>query len=296
MNCPTCGSALSERGFFCKACAAQARCFSCKEILEPEAAACVECGTTVGSRPANGVPSATNIATAPAHRNTIAFREDRNSRSFEASLTDHAMQGIGGVLGEFIVQRASPQGVQSQRRVNREIEVLPSNTLPASTVIEGETETVDTLPPSANVVPPPSQENPERPRLLRIFTVKGDSFELSDNRLKAKSGAEYLRRLTYLFLYAHEIWGRPETNEAELKRILKAAKIWDESGNANRWLNKRNGITNGDEDKVKLIASGREEAVKTLNEAHDTNVPDTWNPDKNTPKPRPAAKKQQKKA
>ena len=44
MNCPTCGSALSERDIFCKACACQARCRNCRKALEKNAAACVECG------------------------------------------------------------------------------------------------------------------------------------------------------------------------------------------------------------------------------------------------------------
>ena len=54
MNCPHCSEALSERGVFCKACAGQARCMSCREVLESGAAACVECGTRVG-QPGDGV-------------------------------------------------------------------------------------------------------------------------------------------------------------------------------------------------------------------------------------------------
>src|SRR5450631_403090 len=52
MDCPLCGVALAERGFFCKACAAQVRCKACRELLELDAVACVECGTRIGQPPA----------------------------------------------------------------------------------------------------------------------------------------------------------------------------------------------------------------------------------------------------
>ena len=41
-----------------------------------------------------------------------------------------------------------------------------------------------------------------------------------------------------------------------------------------------------DEDRMKLIVGAREQAQRTLNEALDNNVPDEWNPDTRTKKPR----------
>src|SRR6476646_2773360 len=99
MNCPNCAEPLGERGFFCKACAGQARCMKCRELLEPGAAACVECGTRIGQGVdgVNGTTTQTRHDTAavPPNRNTLTYHEDRNSRKFEASLTDSAMHGLG---------------------------------------------------------------------------------------------------------------------------------------------------------------------------------------------------------
>ena len=38
--------------------------------------------------------------------------------------------------------------------------------------------------------------------MLKIFTLEGETLELSENRLKAKSAADYYKRLTYLVIYA----------------------------------------------------------------------------------------------
>ncbi len=96
MNCPHCAELLAERGFFCKACGEQARCMKCLAVLEPQAIACVECGTRIGQpvEAANGTTAHTHsaLSATPAHnRNTLRYHEDRSSRRFEASLTDSAV-------------------------------------------------------------------------------------------------------------------------------------------------------------------------------------------------------------
>jgi hypothetical protein len=127
MNCPHCSEALSERGVFCKACAGQARCMSCREVLESGAAACVECGTRVG-QPGGGVRESV-AQDAPAlspNRNTLSYSEDRKSRKFEASLTDSAMHGLGDVFGELFAQRG----------VGRVVLPAAARTLVRDTIVE----------------------------------------------------------------------------------------------------------------------------------------------------------------
>ncbi|PYT25592.1 MAG: hypothetical protein DMG57_24815 [Acidobacteria bacterium] len=104
MNCPHCAEPLAERGVFCKACAGQARCVKCRELLEPGAIACVECGTRIG-QPVEATDSIAATQTLPPNRNTLSYQEDRNTRKFEASLTDSAMHGLGDVFGELFAQR-----------------------------------------------------------------------------------------------------------------------------------------------------------------------------------------------
>lgn len=285
MNCPHCSEALSERGVFCKSCASQARCMSCREILEPGAAACVECGTRVGQ---SGDGALQNVAQdAPAlspNRNTLSYSEDRNSRKFEASLTDSAMHGLGDVFGELFAQRG----------VGRVVVPGAARTLVRNTFIE-----TKNLPPAPSEAETPVVEtkqlvqSPEKDKALKIFSINGETIELVDNRLKAKSAADYYKRLTYLFIYAQELLlGRNLAPKSELVVVLKEAKVYD--ANCRFWLKQKKGFTVDAEERMKLIAGAREQAIKALDEALDNNLPDDWNPDTKAAKPRVAKKKASK--
>lgn len=272
MNCPTCAQALSERGSFCKFCGAQARCLTCREILEPDAVACVECGAKVGVRPNADPPSL-----APAvQRNTLTYREDRNSRHFEASLTDNAIQGLGSVLGDVFIQRGAIRPQPSARTESIVDSQIP---LPLSPP----TDTAHQTPQTGNAA---VHDVPDNTRILRLFHADGTTLELKDNRLKANTGADFLRRLTYLFLYAHECHGRPNTPKADLIKMLDTAKILDNSGNARRWLARKQGFNQDEDENLKLTQPGREAAVEYLNQALNPELPDQWNPDKKTKAPR----------
>jgi len=260
----------------------------CRELLESGAVACVECGTRTGQRPEQAITDAAVSSTIAVNRNTLSYHEDRNTRRFDASLTDEAMQGLGDVLGDFFIQRGTVRTTPPGRHFNREVPLLTgSNGLPPA---EPRTNHAGAQEQVAELAGEP-QAPPDMARLLKIFTVKDDTFELHDNRLKATTSADYLRRLTYLFLYAHECHGRTSALEADLTTILRSAKMIDGSGNAYRWLRKRVGIADDGEGRVKLAAKGREEAKKSLDEALDPKVDDAWNPDKNQPKKRGPRKK-----
>jgi len=76
--------------------------------------------------------------------------------------------------------------------------------------------------------------------------------------------------------------------EPDLNALIQTAKMMDTSGNARTWIRKRIGIATEVEDGVKLTFKGREDAQKALAGALDPTIPDTWNPDKVTPKPKSA--------
>src|SRR5260370_1505094 len=109
MNCHSCNADLSERGSFGKEGGEKARCTNCRDVLEKNASACVECGTKIGHQnEPSAVPYATNGTSSfvlPPNRNTLNFHEDKNSRRFEASLTDEALTSIGDVFGHLFTQR-----------------------------------------------------------------------------------------------------------------------------------------------------------------------------------------------
>ncbi len=288
MNCPSCAESLSERGFFCKACAAQARCMRCREVLEAGAAACVECGTRIGHRdsvPASDAPPVTTpVVTMPPNRNTLTYREDRNSRSFDASLTDSAMHGLGDVFGELFA-RAEIRTRPATSRIEKDEHLIEvRKELPPAPKLPGEQ---PQPPPERNPMPGGDQE---KERLLKIFNLEGETLELAENRLKAKSAADYYKRLTYLFAYAQEILlGRASTPKSDLVAVLKVAKVYDP--NCRFWLKQKKGFTVDAEDRMKLIAGAKEQAKQTINEVFDGNVADDWNPDTRTVKARPPKKK-----
>ena len=286
MNCPQCAEPLAERGVFCKACAAQARCMKCRDVLEPGAIACVECGTRLGQpAEANDRKQSISVATVAVNRNTLNYQEDRNSRHFEASLTDSAMQGLGDVFGELFAQRG----------VGRTLSQPNGRTLLRNDMVHDDLKRLPPAPPDAadHVEQPIEKKTGQavtnKDRLLEIFSISGETLELADNRLKASSAADYYRRLTYLFLYAQELLGRTPTPKSDLVTILKDAKVYD--ANCRTWLKQKKGFSVDSEDRLKLIAGAREQAMKALDEALDGNLPDEWNPDSKPVKARVPRKK-----
>jgi hypothetical protein len=280
MDCPLCGVALAERGFFCKACAAQVRCKVCREVLEVDALACVECGARVSQAPEGDTASAhsSQAIALDAHRNTLSYHETKSNRTFSASLTDTAIQGLGDSLGGFLLPRGSakaPITAVPFTKTNLALPIAPQK--PA-----------DLIAPLANGNAPATPiDNKER--ILKLFHPDGDGFELRDNRLKAKSQSDYYRRLTYLFLYAHELHGRPSTAYDDVRKIEQVAKVWDT--NTRFWLGKKVGFTVDAENRLKLNATGREDAVKALDDALNPDLPDQWNPDKKVVQKRKPRKK-----
>ncbi len=290
MNCPYCAEPLAERGVFCKACAGQALCMNCREVLETGGIACVECGTKVGQpvEAAAGTAAHSHQASSmavPPNRNTLIYQEDRNSRRFEASLTDSAMHGLGDVFGELFARSGTARVAQTNgvRTLLKDVIIDDAKQLPPAPPADGVQQRSAA---ETNATPKPPTD---KDRILKFLAVHGETLELIDNRLKAATAAEYYRRLTYLFLYGHELHGRMTTPKTELVKILKEAKVFDP--NCGTWLKQKKGFTVDAEDRLKLNVGAREQAVKVLDEALDPNVADQWNPDNRTVKPRGPKKK-----
>ena len=196
-----------------------------------------------------------SVATVAANQNTLSYQEDRNSRRFEASLTDSAMHGLGDVFGELFAQRGVGRTLSHSNGRNspKNYMVLDLKQLPPA-------------PPDIDHIEIPAEKKPlavetNKDRVLKIFSLSGDILELTDNRLKATSAADYYRRLTYLFLYAHELHGRSATPKADLVNVLKEAKVYDT--NCRTWLKQKKGFKLDADERLKLIAGAREQAVNT---------------------------------
>jgi hypothetical protein len=245
-------------------------------MLEPGAAACVECGARMAESAGGGstaVAGNTSSRLEP-HRNTLSYEENRNNRSFSASLTDTAIQGLGDVLGEFFARRDSVRPVSHQPKT-----IAPALALPApSSPSNGGDGRPEVIPAASNAGPVVDDKD----RALRLFSANGEVLELKDNRLKAKSQSDFVRKLTYLFLYAHELHGRPSTSYEDLRAVHQTAKVWD--ANSRTWLAKRVGFTTDSENRYKLNTPGKEDAIKALNDALNPDIQDEWNPDKKVPR------------
>ena len=268
MTCPSCTTTLPERGFYCPSCAVPVRCKHCSEALEANARACVMCGTatgTDGALPTNG--HATSAV------NTFELQEDLKSRTVRLHLTDEAVSHVGealtAVFADRIVNR--PRPIQ---RIAQAVTLQAALELPAPATASD----VDT--PGAQTPPPPGPGG-DQERLRQIFEYAGDELRLEEDRLKADNGQDYARRLTYLFLYAHELEGRKPLAMASLKKILEAARLWDDA-------NVRHALTHKmaveiENDQVRLKKAGRESAVTALGEILNPAHPDPgWTPESKT--------------
>jgi hypothetical protein len=247
----------------------------CRELLEPVAIACVEFGARIGQSAEAANESALQTAspvTLQPNRNTLSYRDDRNSRHFEASLTDSAMHGLGDVFGELFARAGTARVVPQKggHTLIKDLVIDDAKQLPPAAPINGEQQAVS----MATSTPELTRD---KDRVLKVFAVNGETLELIDNRLKATTAADYYKRLTYLFLYGHELHCRTSAPKAELVTVLKAAKVYDP--NCRTWLKQKKGFNVDGEDRLKLIAGSREQAKKTLDEALDPNVSDEWNPD-----------------
>lgn len=272
-DCPSCGKALSERGYFCASCAVQARCKQCGELLEKDAQACVMCGTTVGA----GTPRpAANGGGSP--MNTLELQEDTRSRSLRISFTDAAIGSIGETVNRLVSDKLAPHGPRTLKTLGGPAAMAPQ--LPAGEPSEAG-QIIDAKPDDGK---PSQQPTGDAERIREIFEIKGEDVRLEEHRLKADSRLEYARRITYLFIYAQELAGKKPISYASVKKLLEASKVLDT--NTRHELAHKMAVEI-DGDTIRLKKEGREKAVQALDEILNPNHPDPgWTPEGHTGKPR----------
>jgi hypothetical protein len=266
-NCPSCSASLAERGFFCASCAVQVRCKECREPLEKDARACVMCGTPTSMGAAG--PSA-NGHSSP--MNTLELLEDMRSRSLRISFTDAAIGSIGETVNHLVSDKLAPHGPRSLKVVGGPVPGVPQ--LPAASAAATGQE-IDA--PHGADYKPVVQSTGDAERIGNIFESDGEDFKLEENRLKADSRLDYARRLTYLFIYAHELAGRKPIRFDLVKKIMEASKVWD---NNTRHLLRHKMAVEVEGDTIRLKKEGREKAVQALDEILDPAHPDAgWTPE-----------------
>ncbi|HEU4322404.1 MAG TPA: zinc ribbon domain-containing protein [Roseiflexaceae bacterium] len=273
MNCPYCANKLPERGVFCPNCGKQTRCKECRDILEIDAKVCVMCGANVlqSNTTLQDSNKSNSVNSSLAH-NTIRFRETPEERSFDANLTDFAVSEFGQVMGQFVSVNTYQN---KQRRQNPTV-------MPSSVIDQG----FSMLPADIDQVEKEDSSEKEEIQiketvkieddsalLRRIFRYEGDILRLDETRLKAKSKKDAVRRVTFLFLYAHDLEGRHEVERKLLNNVLREAALLD--NNAMSWIPKAPELlVNGG--MVSIRITGKEEARNFLREINDPNISNDW--------------------
>lgn len=274
-TCPSCKSNISERAIYCSACGSQVRCKECSDILEQNARFCSTCGTRVGEA---GIGSENSNGTLSNHAvNTIDFEETTKGRSLRASLTDTSVDSLSNAFGMFIGNRSGlgksperPVYAQDTSVTDQAEFLLPAAVSNAATQ-DGKAVVETTVQVEA---PLSGKTETDVQKLRRIFQYNGEQLRLMETRLKANSKLDAARRLTYLFLYAHQLEGREQILRTELNDMLKKATLYD--SNSASWITKSPDLIVEGE-MVGLRLPGQEQAQNILAEVLDPNIPNEWN-------------------
>lgn len=206
--------------------------------------------------------------------NTLEFIETNRgySRTLKASVTNEVGTSLGGALLEAITGgRTSIGTTRNGHPKGQNIDLEEAQPASLLDLNQSEDEIIVDAPIQHSLASAESRTDAEK--LRQIFRYNGDQLRLSEPRLKVNNKLDAARRLTYLFLYAHELEGRHEIQRKVLKEELKKAGYYD--SNAGNWINKSLDLFR-EEDRVGLQKSGREEAQKVLAQVLDPNIQNNW--------------------
>lgn len=265
--CYACGTRLSDRAVYCPECARQIRCQACRELLEPNAKACVVCGTFIGQGNPTASATADGNGSDGRAQNRLRLEESRTNRSLDIVFTDNAVESLSDSLGSFILSGMATATARSRRHPHPEISEAEDDALEVVATPKPEPAT-PTMLPAATV-------QPEVDRLRRIFQENESQLRLDETRLKGTSRQNSARRLAYLrLLYAEVIEKRDHIEKNEIINIINSAD-WLDNSTSNRIFDGNNDfLITGNS--VGLRASGRDEARKMLSDVFDDGIPQDW--------------------
>ena len=226
------------------------------------------CGTAVGVGANVPAPNGNG-----SQKNTLELQEDTRSRSLRISFTDAAIGSIGETVNQLLSDKLASHGRRMPKAPadhSDEVAMLPAPS--ADRTIN------EAVHPQQHVgAKSPIQATDDRDRMRNIFEPDGEDFRLEENRLKADSRLDYARRLTYLFIYAHELEGRKPITYASVKKTLETSKVWD--SNTHNLLQHKMAV-HIEENMVRLKKEGREKAIRVMDEILDADHSDPgWTPE-----------------
>lgn len=268
LNCVYCETPLPERAIFCSSCARQTKCKSCKDLLEPNAKACVVCGTVVGEGDVSvsAMPDASNQQAL----NTLELKETKTSRDLKVAFRTDAIEVIKPALNHILIERLGNQITEKRNANGLPLQIKGDTSSDGKDYIDAEaTEVADD---GAKSLSPAAKTDKEK--LHEVFYYDGDVLKLDNYELKAEGQLDAAKRLVYLFLYAHELEGRKTVARDAINAVLKDANLFD--ANASNWISTTLDLANeGDENAqiFRLRGNGRSAARNALADVFDSNKP-----------------------
>jgi RNA polymerase subunit RPABC4/transcription elongation factor Spt4 len=288
--CFNCQKHLPDRGNFCPQCGIQVRCKECHDVLEPNARACVMCGTLVVER-TNGIP-ATSIDDGNQPLNTLKIVEvankDGRSREVHIQATNEAVGGMRVLWDDYHKRQPISDGDGASgydgfehteiKKIGQSSTDPPAEDdiadLPKETEQDKE-EVQETS--AAQSLTSEQKSNPEL--IKQVFNYEYDQFRLKEPRLKAENKKDYAKRLSCLLVLAYEVEGKGAVTRKALNEMLKKHKVLDP--NSIGWISKCSELEK-DGESIRLNNPGYDLASKALKEIFDPNVKTNWMPSSQT--------------
>lgn len=271
LACWSCGAKLSERALFCGTCGTQVRCKACRDILEPNACACISCGVLLQEAGAANVSGGGSLPSRTI--NNLEYSQTDKSVSLHFAFTDEAAGSLSEALSVLITSRLGSLPTRHQRVPGGESRIIDHERLASPETPEDESLVSASQPESTRTI----ELEPDAEKLRHVFKFEDERLRLINPRLRADSQRDYGRRLTLLFLYAHELEGRELVPRASLNTLMKEVVVLD--SNYRSWLAKSVEVVRNGE-MVSLSVPGREEARSVLSDVLDASASDKWLPGK----------------
>jgi len=259
-TCRSCGSTLLEEGNFCGDCGQQARCQSCHNALRPNKRACIMCGAMVGAqgRPAIGTPLDHPL---PPGMNSLEYREGKNTKSLRTVFTDNVANSLVAPLSAALAGRViDPPRLTKTAATTSNHDIIDYNVpaaLDSNLLEEGEIRDTTPTPEHAH-----SEEGIDGNSSLRkIFRYEGELIKPFDTRFKGNTKIDNVKRLTFLFLYAHDLEGRPHVPRSAVTSALREANLLD--SNSRSWITTSPDLIR-ENGTIALRPSGREQISRIM--------------------------------
>ena len=253
-NCFKCSQTLSEKARFCSNCATQVRCKYCSEDLVNGATFCEMCGEDVVKRQTQAM-------------NNFKYTDGKKEIAIEASFTNEVGESAATIF-------AMIRGGQAPMRISNPMK--GSVRLPKGILGQEELFT------KAEVVDDDKETNPPAPAgkadattfLRSLFEQNEEGWMLVNPILKSKNKADFVKRLTCLFLQFNQDRGTKPVPRADVIKLLQDCSAYD--ANARTWFREEKTLIRTTAKDFTLILPGTQYVTEVLQEIQDDDVPNLW--------------------